>query len=73
MSWDIVPTYHHKKTDRNGTTTYYNEKDQPHREDGPAIEDADGSKEWWVNGKLHREDGPAIEYANGTKAWYVNG
>jgi len=38
-----------------------------HREDGPAIEWADGSKEWWINEKLHREDGPAIEWADGTK------
>jgi len=44
-----------------------------HREDGPAIEGYDGSKEWWVNGKYHREDGPAIEYANGVKSWWLNG
>ena len=44
-----------------------------HREDGPAIEWADGSKSWWLNGKCHREDGPAIEYADGYKAWYLNG
>lgn len=33
----------------------------------------DGTKEWWLNGKLHREDGPAIEYADGTKEWRRNG
>ena len=33
----------------------------------------DGTKEWYLNGKLHREDGPAIEYADGYKAWYLNG
>ena len=33
----------------------------------------DGSKYWYLNGKLHREDGPAIEYASGTKFWYLNG
>ena len=32
-----------------------------------------GTKEWWLNGKLHREDGPAIEYANGNKEWCLNG
>ena len=32
-----------------------------------------GSKEWWLNGKLHREDGSAIECADGTKEWYLNG
>ncbi len=43
-----------------------------HRVNGPAIEWANGSKEWWLNGKLHRTDGPAIEWTNGTKYWYLN-
>lgn len=54
------------------TICWYNEKDQLHRLDGPAIEYADGTKKWLVEGKLHRLDGPAIEYADGTKSWYVN-
>jgi len=33
----------------------------------------DGTKVWWLNGKLHREDGPAIEWSNGTKEWWLNG
>jgi hypothetical protein len=44
-----------------------------HREDGPAIERANGDKWWYLNGKQHREDGPAVEYANGDKWWYLNG
>ena len=44
-----------------------------HREDGPAIEYANGDKFWYINGKCHREDGPAVEYANGSKYWYLNG
>jgi len=44
-----------------------------HREDGPAFEQADGYKAWYLNGEHHREDGPAIEYADGSKKWYVNG
>jgi hypothetical protein len=32
-----------------------------------------GSKYWFLNGKLHREEGPAIEWANGSKAWHLNG
>ena len=36
------------------------------------IEYDNGSKAWWLNGKLHRTDGPAIERANGNKAWYLN-
>ena len=45
---------------------------EPHREDGPAIEGANGFKSWWLNGKRHREDGPAVEWAYGTKFWYLN-
>ena len=33
----------------------------------------DGSKWWFLKGKLHREDGPACEYSNGTKYWFLNG
>ncbi len=44
-----------------------------HREDGPAVEYANGDKRWYLNGILHREDGPAVEDANGTKCWYLNG
>jgi hypothetical protein len=44
-----------------------------HREDGPAVEYADGGKVWYLNDRLHREDGPAAEYANGDKFWYLNG
>ena len=34
---------------------------------------ADGTKYWYLNGKVHREDGPAIERAGGSKQWYRNG
>ena len=73
MKWEIVPTYHHKETDRYGTVRYYNEQNKLHCEDGPAYEGANGTKAWYVNDKLHREDGPAAEWADGTKEWYVNG
>ena len=58
-----------------GTKCHYSDREMKilHREDGPAIEYADGDKEWWINGKLHREDGPAVEYENGDKEWYLNG
>ena len=61
-----------KETDSYGDIYYYNDLNQLHREDGPAIEDADGSKWWYRNGQLHREDGPAVEYADGKKCWYRN-
>ena len=58
--------------DADGTRCWYNESNQLHRTDGPAVERADGTKEWYLNGECHRVDGPAIEYANGTKHWYLN-
>ena len=45
----------------------------PHRLNGPAMELANGTREWWVNGKKHREDGPAVEFPNGDKQWWFNG
>ena len=45
---------------------------QRHREDGPAVEGANGTKSWYLNGQCHREDGPAFEQANGYKEWYLN-
>ena len=44
-----------------------------HREDGPAVEYANGAKGWWLHGKCHREDGPAVERTDGTKWWRLNG
>jgi hypothetical protein len=44
-----------------------------HREDGPAMEFANGEKRWYLNWKLHRENGPAIEWIDGSKYWYLNG
>ena len=35
--------------------------------------DSDGSKRWYLNGKLHCEDGPAVEWSDGEKWWYLNG
>jgi hypothetical protein len=43
------------------------------RTDGPAIEWADGHKEWWIDGKRHRTDEPAIEYPDGTFKWFLDG
>jgi len=44
-----------------------------HREDGPAIEGADGDNYWYLHGVPHREDGPAIEYSEEDKEWYLHG
>ena len=44
-----------------------------HREDGPAVERANGDKFWYHHGALHREDAPAAEYADGGKEWFLHG
>jgi hypothetical protein len=56
-------------------TFYYKDKEMLicHREDGPAAEWKNGSKSWWLNGKLHRVDGPAVDFADGYKSWFLNG
>jgi hypothetical protein len=60
--------------DESGNRFWKNPKTEKlHREDGPAIEYADGTKYWFLNGQRHREDGPAVEYADGSKVWYLNG
>jgi len=59
------------RTGKYGTYWYSNGK--LHRENGPAIENIDGTKRWFLNGYLHREDGPAVERPNRHKVWYLNG
>jgi hypothetical protein len=59
--------------DTYGTKRWYNKSGQLHREDGPAVELANGNKEWWSHANLHRENAPAIELASGTKFWILNG
>ena len=61
--------------DEEGTTRWYKDAKCKvlHRENGPAIEYADGDKSWYQNGQLHRTDGPAVEWADGIKEWYING
>ena len=62
------------KIDEKGSKFWYSDKKQNklHREDGPAVELADGSKLWYLNDKYHRKDGPAIDNAS-YEAWYING
>jgi hypothetical protein len=47
--------------------------DKLHREDGPAVEHADGTKFWYRYNKLYREDGPTEEWSSGTVDWRFNG
>ena len=57
--------------DSKGNKRWCNYQGRYHRDDGPAVEMANGDKCWYKNNKLHREDGPAIELSDGSKAWYI--
>lgn len=61
------------EVDEYGTRWHFNGMGQLHCVEGPAIEWAAGSKEWWQNGLRHRTDGPAVIWADGYKEWYQNG
>jgi hypothetical protein len=37
------------------------------------IERPDGTRAWYLHGKLHRADGAAIEHADGSKTWFLHG
>ena len=63
----------YKRVDRNGTITYKNLHGNLHREDGPAYEEPNAVKKWFIRGKLHREDGPAVEYSNGNVYYWLEG
>tara|TARA_R110000851_G_scaffold328860_1_gene500253 strand:- start:363 stop:707 length:345 start_codon:yes stop_codon:yes gene_type:complete len=56
----------------NGDKSWY-QHGKYHRDDGPALEYADGRLCWYKHGKRHRYDGPALEYADGSKQWYQHG
>ncbi len=56
-----------------GTIKWFNQNDQLHRLDGPAVEYSDGDKHWFQNDQLHRLDGPSVEYPNGSKYWHIEG
>lgn len=58
---------------REGIVHWFDGKYHRNPKDGPAIELANGTKEWWFKSKLHRKDGPAVEYANGDKEWWFEG
>ena len=62
------------KIDKDGNKFYFKDKQMTilHREDGPAVECANGTKYWLINNKFHREDGPAIEWFSGGRIWYLN-
>ena len=60
--------------DGGGGYVWLDEQRRPHRDDGPAVERADGQHEYWRHGKLHRdEDLPAVWHPSGRREWYRDG
>jgi len=59
--------------DEYGNKYWYDSDGGLHREDGPAVEWAEGSKYWLKHDEYHREDGPAVEDSSGYKYYYLEG
>ena len=62
-----------ERIENSGIIYYYNENDQLHREDGPAVIYPDGTEMWYKNDQLHREDGPAAIFPDGEEYWCSDG
>ena len=62
----------HVETDRDGTVRYYDENSCLHNPAGPASEYRDGTRLYYIHGKIHREDGAAIEWPDGRKEYWIN-
>ena len=62
-----------KVVDDAGTVRYYDDKGRPHREDGPAVQYANGDEYWYYQGSRHREGGPAIWVSENEYAWFYMG
>lgn len=43
-----------------------------HRDDGPAVEQTNGTRQWFVHGMRHCADGPAIRERHGYCEWWTN-
>jgi len=59
--------------DSQGNKRWFGKYGFLHRENGPAVEWANGDKKWFLNGFLHNENGPAVVYADGHKEWWIKG
>ncbi len=70
---DIIKLINKSEIVSDASGTSYRFRGKLHREDGPAVEQSNGAKEWYKHGKRHRIDGPAIEYPSGAKLWYQRG
>lgn len=70
---DAVPSLEPQMSETSRGDLRYEIAGVLHREDGPALERANGTREWYRYGELHRDDGPAVELENGGQVWYRDG
>src|ERR1700680_3276797 len=61
------------RSDMYGNTHWYNLNGNYHRDNGPAIICANGTKIWCHHGLPHRIDGPALESHTGSHRWFYKG
>ncbi len=50
-----------------------NKQGEPHRDDGPAVIETDGTRWWYQRNERHRDDGPAMINADGIRSWWQHG
>jgi hypothetical protein len=58
----------YRTIDGGGNERWFNDDNQLHREDGPAV-DTGVMQLWYRNGELHREDGPAFVNKDREEWW----
>ncbi len=63
-----------KEVQMDGSVYYFKDNTSRifHREDIHAIEFANGTKHWHLNGKKHRLDGPATIWNDGSFEYWIN-
>jgi len=65
----MLKNYTKVEENHHGTKRYYNDKEQLHRLDGPAVEFKDGTKYWYINGNNHRNIDPSNQWQYRIKYW----
>ena len=70
---EVFDSLKYRIVDDSGTRRYFNHAGQLHRDVGPAVEYASGTKEWWHHGVKHRNCGPAVIRSDGSNEWWLNG
>lgn len=59
--------------DANNIYSLYTEATESKNQESQVIVHRDGTKQWFLNGKLHRTGAPATMWPNGINFWYQHG